>query len=932
MKSIKFIKCTLLISVFIVLFIFVFQGNSQTRTPIRSSDELMPEGIFSKVPEDIRHSKPYLRHRWFYEQRAYPYDYIPEDAYKNSLEQRDELRRIVQGDAIPEVNWANIGPTPGYYFNYGNISSRIVTGAYHPTNPNIIYVGPANGGIWKSTDSGTTWSAMSDYESSLSMGAIVLDPINPEIIYAGTGEATYSAVSYYGRGLLKSTNGGATWTNYTSGLPSSTYFSRLKIRPNNNTQLLAALGNSGLYRSTNSGVNWTQIISGRVDDVVFSPSGDTAFAVGSGIGIRRSINGGASFSTYGAAGLATGTRTHFDLAQSNPSIMWATVYGSSAVTVFKSTDYGFNWNSVTMPAGFSDQAGQAWYDLYCLINPKNPNKVYIGMIDIFRTENGSTFTNITNGYSGGNVHVDQHYLIFHPSLENTIISCNDGGIWRSTNNGTSFTNLNQNLTLTQFYRIAASPFTPNRILGGTQDNGTQQTNSSTSWAAVYGGDGGEVCFNPFNSNFILGETQYNGIFRTTNGGTSWSSSTSGLSSTENKAWVAPIIHHPSISGTFYTARQSIYKSTNNGGTWTAVSGSVNGTNAIRELAQSKTNPNVMFVTSGSQVFKSSDEGINWINVTSGLPARTITSVYVHPQDVNQVFLTFSGFNTNKVYKSTNGGSSWASIQGNLPNTPVNDILIFTENQGFPNTYFIATDIGVFVTENNGVNWFEIPNGLPNTVIMHLDYSPSVKMLRAGTHGRGVYQADIQFKEPVELTSFKALIEGYFDGINMRPDSVTVELRNTSSPYTKVDEATIQLDSNGNGTGKFYIAENATPYYLVIRHRNALETWSALPQSFSANTLSYDFTTSSNKAYGNNLKMINGKWCIYGGDVNRDGYIETADVNLVYSANVNGVSGGAVTDLNGDLFTEIYDLNIVFINKILVIQRKAPPGYIFNLNR
>lgn len=745
-----------LLFIIILLSLFSVSINSQTKTPIRSMDELMPNSIFSEVPDDIRHSKPYLRHRWFYEQRAYPHDYIPEDAYIKSLVQKDNLRNSYNPRDIPNFNWVNLGPTPGYYFAYGNISSRIVTGAYDPSNANIMYIGPANGGVWKSTDAGSTWLPLTDYAISLSMGAIAIDPSNTNIIYAGTGEATYSGVSYYGRGLLKSTDAGVTWINYTSGLPASTYFSRLKIRPSNSTQLLAALGGSGLYRSTNSGTSWTQILSGRVDDVVFSPSGDTAFAVGSGIGIRRSINGGAAFSTYGASGLGTGTRTHFDLAQSNPSVMWASVYASSNVTVFKSTDYGNTWLSIAMPSNFASNAGQAWYDLYCLINPKNHNKVYIGTIDIWRTENGSTFTNITNGYAGGNVHVDQHYMVFHPTQENTILSLNDGGVWRSTNNGTAFTNLNQTLTVTQFYRIAASPFMPSRILGGTQDNGTQRTDSTLNWAAVYGGDGGEVCFNPFNSNFILGETQYNGIFRTTNGGSSWSSAQSGLSSSENAAWIGPIIHHPTTSGTFYTARQRVYKSTNNGGGWTAVSNNVNGTNAVRELAQSKTNPNILFATTGSQIFKSTDEGVNWTNITTGLPNRTITSVYVHPTDANIVLLTFSGFGISKVYKSTNGGSSWASISGDIPDTPVNDILIFTEHAGYPNTYFVATDIGVFVTENNGTNWLEIPNGLPNTVIMHLDYSPSNKMLRAGTHGRGVYEAYIDFTIPVELASFTAI--------------------------------------------------------------------------------------------------------------------------------------------------------------------------------
>lgn len=723
------------------------------------TDLLKPNSMFANVPDEIKNRKSYMRQWWFYEQRAFPYDNIPEDAYKNAYEQKAALRDYYQSVGrqtdLPNFNWVSLGPTPGYYFNYGNISSRIVAGCYDPTNPNIIYVGPANGGIWKTTDGGTTWLPKSDNEVSLSMGAIEVDPTNTNIIYAGTGEATYSGASYYGRGLLKSTDAGDTWTNITSGLPSTTYFSRIKIRPGNPTQLLAALGNNGLYRSTNSGASWTQILSGRIDDVVFTSSGDTAFAVGGSSGLRRSIDGGSSFSVFGT-GLATGTRTHFDLCLSNPAYMYAAVY-SSTVNLYKSTDFGANWTQLTTTTGFQDQGGQAWYDLYLRVNPKNPNKVYVGTIDVYRSTDGTNFTNITNGYGGGNVHVDQHYLFFHPTLENTFIVCNDGGIWRTTNNGDTFSNLNQTLTLTQFYRIAASPFTPSRILGGTQDNGTQQTYSSLNWAAAFGGDGGEVCFNHLVSNNqnIIGESQNGGLVRTTNGGTSWVNATSGINTNENVAWVAPIIKHPTISSHFYVARQRIYLSTDYGATWTAISANVNGTSAVREMAISKSNPSIMFATSGSLIFKSIDAGVTWTNVTTGLPSRTITSVYVHPTDTNIVLLTFSGFSTNKVYKSTNGGTSWTSIHGNLPDSPVNDLLIFTDNPNKPNTYFVATDIGVFVTEDNGTNWTEISSGLPNTVIMHLDYSPSNQMLRAGTHGRGVYEAYVDFSVPVELTSFTA---------------------------------------------------------------------------------------------------------------------------------------------------------------------------------
>jgi hypothetical protein len=173
------------------------------------------------------------------------------------------------------------------------------------------------------------------------------------------------------------------------------------------------------------------------------------------------------------------------------------------------------------------------------------------------------------------------------------------------------------------------------------------------------------------------------------------------------------------------------------------------------MAISKSDPSIMFATSGTQVFKSTDAGITWTNITSGLPSRTITSVSVYPTDPNLVYLTLSGFSTNKVYKSTNGGTNWVSIHGNLPDSPVNDIYVHTNNPGNPNTFFVATDIGVFVTENDGTNWFEISASMPNTVVMHLDYSPGNQMLRAGTHGRGVYEAFVDFSIPVEMISFTA---------------------------------------------------------------------------------------------------------------------------------------------------------------------------------
>ena len=186
-------------------------------------------------------------------------------------------------------------------------------------------------------------------------------------------------------------------------------------------------------------------------------------------------------------------------------------------------------------------------------------------------------------------------------------------------------------------------------------------------------------------------------------------------------------------------------------------------------------------------------------------------------------------------------------------------------------------------------------------------------------------ATFSFDSPyLEISSLTVLIEGFYNETTMVPDTVLVELWNTSSPYSVVDQTKILLNTNGQGTGRFYNAVNGTPYYLVVKHRSALETWSALPQTFTANTLNYDFTTGSNKAYGNNLKLVGTKWCVYGGDVNQDGLVNNTDVNSVYTENVNGVTGYVTTDLNGDNYTEIEDLNIVFRNNVLGAAKQSPP--------
>lgn len=685
------------------------------------------KNALDNVDEQTKSKNSYNREKWFYEQRIYPLGYIPPYAYIKAYQKKLELRNN-KGFQYNYYNWVSIGPTPGFNQYYGDVASRILSVKYDPTNPQIIYFAAAYGGVWKTTNGGQTWAPKTDFEISLSSGALAIDPTNTNIIYYGTGEATYSGVSYFGRGLLKSTDGGETWINYRAGLPDMTYFSRLVIVPNKTNVLFAALGINGLYKSTNSGESWFQVISGRCDDIVFSPDGSKAYIIGQGCGYRISTNGGENFTTYNVFTL--GSRNHIAICKSYPEIIYASLYIGSDVYVYKSTNSGYNFS--LLQNTFTG-TNQAWYDFYIQVNPFDPNYAYVGLIDLWRTTNGRDFYKITNT-SSGPVHVDHHNMEFHPTDPNKLIAATDGGLYYSTNRGTNWININTNQNLTQFYRIASDPENSAHIIGGTQDNGTQRTTGALKWNVVFGGDGGEVCFHIKNTKNILGEYQFNDIMRSEDGGLTWVPSTTGLSGTA--AWIAPIVCHPDSAEIFYTARARVFKSYNKGATWTAISSGTYGT--IQEMAISKSNPKVIFASAGAVLFKSTDGGYTFKNVVTNLPDRVITSINIHPDSSDVILLTYSGFNTGHIFISSNGGNNWSDISSDLPNIPVNDGMFYYPGYS-TSVYLAATDIGVFISDNYGANWVELANGLPNTVSIHLDYNSSSKKIRVGTHGRGVWE-------------------------------------------------------------------------------------------------------------------------------------------------------------------------------------------------
>jgi photosystem II stability/assembly factor-like uncharacterized protein len=705
-------------SIILILLLFSSNSFSQYITEYWSR--------YDNVPDEISSSKSFQREKWFYEQRIFPNENIPPNAYDKAFKQKMDLLES-RGYYYKDYNWFSIGPTPGINTNYGNVASRIATVKFDPSNPNIIYIGAAYGGIWKTTNGGDNWFPKTDFEVTLSSGALAIDNTNPNIIYYGTGEATYFTYSYSGKGILKSTDAGNTWVNYRSGLPDMTYFSRLVIKPGSPNTLFAALGNSGLYKSTDSGQSWSQAVSGRCDDVVFSPDGIRAYCIGQGSGYRISTNGGNSFESHSV--FAVGIRNHITVCRSVPNIIYASVYQSGGVNVYKSTNSGYNF--VLLPNNFTG-TNQAWYDFYIHVNPYDPNNAYVGLVDLWRTTDGSTFTKITNT-SAGPVHVDHHNMDFHPTDPDKLICANDGGVWYSTDKGTNWINMNSTLNLTQFYRITSDPENEYHIIGGTQDNGTQRTTGSLKWNVIIGGDGGDVCFHSKNSKYILAENQFNGVKRSEDEGITWSNAVSGL--TGSAAWIAPLLSHPDSLGIFYTARRRVFKSTNLGVTWIPYSTGTSG--IIREMAISGSNPSIMYAAAHDYIYRSKNGGLTFSDVTNSLPSRIITSVSIHPDSSDVALITFSGYGSGHIYKTTNSGNKWINISGDLPDVPVNDGMFYYPGYS-TSVLLIASDVGVFIS-NDGRSWTELANGLPNTVSIHLDYNLAHKKLRVGTHGRGVWE-------------------------------------------------------------------------------------------------------------------------------------------------------------------------------------------------
>jgi hypothetical protein len=677
------------------------------------------------------------------------------------------------------ANWTAMGPlaVPNGQ-TYGGarvlISGRVTAIAPHPTDGDTIFIGTSRGGVWRTRDGGATWDPLGDHLASLAIGALDIGSDLPDVLYAGTGEGNVQLYStayplgsapgvYLGVGVLRSNDGGATWAHHAVALFANHSFYRIVVDRNDANRAFAATSR-GLCRTTD-GTNWVALTGGglpAVGDTNATPlvlactdvlidrsdgTGNTVFAAFWASGIYKSTNALAATPTFtqvttGLPAGATTTRISLKQSRSSHAHKYALVAddNDSFIGLYRTTNSaGTHWELCTSSPTI-ELYGAFTSDVN--VDPTTPDVVYVSGVELYKCQRNAMTGNWSVTNIGNNIHPDSHALAFHPTLNQTIYSGNDGGFFVSRDAGVTWDDTpNEGLCLMQYEAIDNHGGSDALVQCGTQDNGTQQYRNSPVHYHSADGDGGYCTVSKINANNVthsyFGDTPQHSTQAGAFG--SYASVAAGLDgnglfypptaispTSERSAWGTQVINIDDAMGT---------------GGWPGAVG-LPGINGAVSAVSFTNNSLIYCATTSGQVYRLDLSGATWTARAlhaAPLPVGVwIWDVHSLPGDANTVVVVFSGFGlAQHVWRGAvpaAGAATWVAVSGGLPDVPMYAVAFGSATQ-----WFVGTDIGVFRSTDAGATWANFSQGLPNTAIYDLRLRQGGNLLRAATHGRGMWE-------------------------------------------------------------------------------------------------------------------------------------------------------------------------------------------------
>ena len=694
--------------------------------------------------------------------------------------------------------WSPFGPNvlPNNQTGYmENGIGRINCIAFHPTNANTFFVGVAQGGVWKTTNNGISWTPLTDNLPITRISDISINPTNPNEMYISVCDFEYIGVSlhlngrkrntHYGLGVYKTMDGGLTWAptgltyNLTNG--DASLIRKILINPTNTNEVVAC-GVSGMYKSTNAGATWIKNLDSLFWDMHQDPVNPNIIYAATGwvltsnignAGVYKSTDFGNTWTMLNTNMPLTGDiqRVKLAISPSNHNVIYALCVDaiSGMYGIYKSIDAGLNWNFIPQIDNIleggtgSGGGGQGNYDLGFLVDFTNENTLYVGGVNMWASYDGATsflpMSHWTIQY-GATLHGDIHDISRSPLTGNYFV-CSDGGVyqtsamiadsWGTSSWPTVWTKMNDNIQISSFYRLSSSKNTTEQVIAGAQDNASMYYNSGN-WSTIFGGDGMDNCLFPTSTADVFGGSQYGNFYKSNNNGAGsfWPNTNPNF---EQAEWVTPVIADYNNPGVMYIGNENIVMSSDYGDNWsplaTISSNTLTSQNTeISALAVSNTNGQVIYAARRVRyeygvngiIFKTTNGGNSFTNITNNLPdSLYYTSIEINASNENIVYVSMAGFSAaDKVFTTIDGGLTWQNISYNLPNLPVNCIKQIPGT----NDLMVATDVGVYTLSEGSATWVNNSFGLPNVIVSDIEFNAALNKVYLSTFGRGIWETTI----------------------------------------------------------------------------------------------------------------------------------------------------------------------------------------------